>query len=518
MEKDLDKKLYNDYLNGDKEAFELLYNKYKNKIEYFIFNIVKDYQKAEDLTQETFIYVMQNSKKEESSFKYFVYLVARSKAFNYINVEKRRNEISSVYLNDNEPQIEKDVLEIIEKEETKKEVLEAINLLDEKYKNAIYLTSIEGLTYEETSQILEETLQNTKSLIHRGKKNLRKILLKKGFEEMNKVSKVIIIVLCAGILLSGVAFSKDISNFIKSFFGLNTSEGVDTAVNNGFISEVEPTVQSADGIDISVTSFLIDDYNFCMNFNLKLSDNYDVEEFKRVEFTDISILDENGDIVFDVYSISQNVNPAEIENHYMGAHSVLSEKIGEREFKISLSATGASKPFPKSKKLIVDFNELKTRETIDEENIYEGKWHFELDVPEEMYNRETVIYKVKSCNDNKTVVDDASLSNTAFKMSIPVTTTDKIDYKTLFDRENMKSIYSLIALQKEYIETSDGKKFEPSGRSDGDGGYSVPSDENKITDYHQTFNLTKYDATDTLKVHIFTNIGKEIIIEYEKAK
>ena len=35
MEKDLDKKLYNDYLNGEKEAFEILYNKYKNKIEYF---------------------------------------------------------------------------------------------------------------------------------------------------------------------------------------------------------------------------------------------------------------------------------------------------------------------------------------------------------------------------------------------------------------------------------------------------------------------------------------------------
>ena len=34
MEKDIDKKLYNDYLNGEKEAFELLYNKYKNRIEY----------------------------------------------------------------------------------------------------------------------------------------------------------------------------------------------------------------------------------------------------------------------------------------------------------------------------------------------------------------------------------------------------------------------------------------------------------------------------------------------------
>ena len=98
MEKDLDKKLYNDYLNGEKEAFEILYNKYKNKIEYFIYNIVKDYQKAEDIAQETFIYVIQHKMRENSSFKYYIYLVARSKALNYINVEKRRNEITEKYL------------------------------------------------------------------------------------------------------------------------------------------------------------------------------------------------------------------------------------------------------------------------------------------------------------------------------------------------------------------------------------------------------------------------------------
>ena len=94
MKKNLDEKLYNAYLSGEKQAFEYIYNKYKSKIEYFIYNIVKDYQKAEDLTQETFIYVMQNKLQEDSSFKYYIYLVAKSKAFNYINVEKRRYEIN----------------------------------------------------------------------------------------------------------------------------------------------------------------------------------------------------------------------------------------------------------------------------------------------------------------------------------------------------------------------------------------------------------------------------------------
>lgn len=207
MEKDLDKKLYNDYLNGEKEAFEILYNKYKNKIEYFIYNIVKDYQKAEDIAQETFIYVIQHQMRENSSFKYYIYLVARSKALNYINVEKRRNEITEKYLaNDNE-QIEKDVLDIITAEENKKELLESIELLDERYKNAIYLVNIEGLSYEETSKILGETLQNTKNLIHRGKKQLRKILLKKGFNEMNKVLKIFVIIICTTIALSGIVYA-----------------------------------------------------------------------------------------------------------------------------------------------------------------------------------------------------------------------------------------------------------------------------------------------------------------------
>ena len=218
MEKDLDKKLYNDYLNGEKEAFEILYNKYKNKIEYFIYNIVKDYQKAEDIAQETFIYVIQHQMRENSSFKYYIYLVARSKALNYINVEKRRNEITEKYLTNDDEQIEKDVLDIITAEESKKELLESIELLDERYKNAIYLVNIEGLSYEETSKILGETLQNTKNLIHRGKKQLRKILLKKGFNEMNKVLKIFVIIICTTIALSGIVYATTViyNKYIKN--------------------------------------------------------------------------------------------------------------------------------------------------------------------------------------------------------------------------------------------------------------------------------------------------------------
>lgn len=120
MEKDLDTKLYNEYLNGEKDAFELLYNKYNEKITYFIYNIVKDYQKAEDITQDVFIYVWKNRIKDGYTFKYYIYLVAKSRACNYINMEKRRSEINEEIFSNEVQQIDQDVAEIVTKNETKR--------------------------------------------------------------------------------------------------------------------------------------------------------------------------------------------------------------------------------------------------------------------------------------------------------------------------------------------------------------------------------------------------------------
>ncbi len=213
MEKDIDNKLYDEYLDGEESAFEFLYNKYKGRVLYFIYNIIKDYQKSEDLAQETFIYIMKNPKKENISFKYYIYLVAKSKAFNYRNVENRRNEIINEYIA-NDESTEKDVLDIITKEETRKELIEAIALLDEKYKNAIYLIKIENLTYKEAASILGESISNTKSLVHRGKKQLRRIMLK---SDVKGINKLFILIICLFVLLTGISYAgiKIYNEFIK---------------------------------------------------------------------------------------------------------------------------------------------------------------------------------------------------------------------------------------------------------------------------------------------------------------
>ena len=344
----------------------------------------------------------------------------------------------------------------------------------------------------------------------------------------HSIFKSLAVACCMVLSITGVVFAKDIGNFFSSFFGYGASEGVQTAVNNGYLQKVEPKYMESNGIEFAVDSFLIDDYNLDVNFIVKINEQYDKKIMCGATLQDLKILNENGDIVFATMEVEQEmakengtIGTENFKPHFWGGYSMGGNISEDGEIIYHLTAYGSEEhKIEVAKELNISFSKIFIRKD-NNENImnitYTGDWNFKLDVPDEMYNRENIVYKLKSCNDKNTKVGYAILSNTAFKIEIPETTTDKVDYKLLHS-DSPKSIFDKIALQKEYVETSDGKRFEPSGRSDGDGGYSLPAEDNKIINYSQTFNLTKFDATDEIKVHIFTNKGKEIIIVYEKNK
>ena len=106
----------------------------------------------------------------------------------------------------------------------------------------------------------------------------RKISISNFVEEENEVMvknkhsifKSIAVACCMVLSITGVVFAKDIGNFINNLFGYNASDGVQTAIDNGYIKEVEPTYIESDGIEFSLDSFLIDDYNFDMNLKIKI--------------------------------------------------------------------------------------------------------------------------------------------------------------------------------------------------------------------------------------------------------
>ena len=351
-------------------------------------------------------------------------------------------------------------------------------------------------------------------------------------EDMNfinmKIIKSIGIAVCLMFCITGVVFAKEIGEFIMSAFGGNASDGVQVAVDNGYIENVNSDYIDSDGIKIAVDSFLIDDYNLDINFKMKLTDKYNSKIMEGAILQDLKIVDENDKIVFATMEVEQEmarengtIGTEDFIPQFWGGYSMGGNITEENELIYRLVAYGTDEhKIPKCKELNISFSKIFIKKDNNENiinNTYTGNWNFKLNVPEEMYNSEIVFYKAIKCNDKNTTIGEyGMLSNTAFKISIQESTTDRVDYELLHS-DSPKSIFDRIAFQKEYVETDDGKRFETSSKSDGDGGYSL-LEENKISNYYQTFNLTKFDATDKLWVHIFTNKGEEIVIEYEKIK
>ena len=258
---------------------------------------------------------------------------------------------------------------------------------------------------------------------------------------------------CILLSMSGIVYA---TSMIINKFGPNSSDGSQIAVDNGYVVNI-----SENSI---VDSFMIDNYNFYIAFNKeKLGLSYD--EIKQ-KFFNLKIGEKQKE-----YLIVTNEKGEEVFNNTNTAFGLT-----EEDNKIFLTAT--AKEFPISKKLYVDFDGRKEV----------------LDVPENM-QVEIVKYKLKSISDKDWKFEKATLSNTAFKIYL-------------------SDCYGFAWNDKDSIETSDGKIFYEARRSDGDGDFSV--DSNGTVKVYTTFNLTKFDATDNLKVHLFKENGEEVIIELEK--
>lgn len=311
MKNDIDMKLYYEYLNGNKEAFEILYNKYKDKIIYFIYNIINDYEKAEDITQDVFIYILKNEVKQGHSFKYYIYLIAKSRAINHINSRNTRADIDKMYVSKENDEVEKDIADIVIANETKKEIIDAINTLDERSRNVMYLIKIEELSYKETAEILGENVQNIKNIVHKNKKKLKDVLAKKGFGEIYKFSKILIIILCVSVIWSGVVFAAiKIYETIKSYY---FDEIVTEPVSNSEAPVGEIVYKS---FDISKSEKTI---NFNTWGEIPVEDNMDKLYYKKItDYEEYKNLMNN-------YSKLRTLNESDFENYF--AVVILSENI-----------------------------------------------------------------------------------------------------------------------------------------------------------------------------------------------
>ena len=86
-----DQKLYMEFINGNQKSFEMIIDKYMEKLVYFINSFVNNIDAAEDLAQDVFVYILINKKQYDFkySLKTYLFTIGKCRAFNYIKKEKK---------------------------------------------------------------------------------------------------------------------------------------------------------------------------------------------------------------------------------------------------------------------------------------------------------------------------------------------------------------------------------------------------------------------------------------------
>lgn len=202
-----DQELYNDFLNGSEKAFEKIMIKYKDNIVYFISKYVKNLEAAEDIFQDVMLYILEHKKSYNSkySLKTYLYMIAKSKAIDYIRHEKKIESTDEI---ENLPDINLLEEKILSKEKLQR-IKDVINKLPFNYQMVIYFTKIEKLSYKDTAIIMKKSEKQIKTLAYNAKKKLRKVLIEERIIEMknNKMIKILSIIILTIFLTSGFVFA-----------------------------------------------------------------------------------------------------------------------------------------------------------------------------------------------------------------------------------------------------------------------------------------------------------------------
>ncbi len=179
MDREVDQELVERAQRGDKRAFELLVTKYQRKLARLLSRMVRDPAEIEDITQESFIkaYRALPQFRGESAFYTWLYRIAVNTAKNYL-VSRGRKAPTSTGFDAEEAEGFDDAgllrdIATPEAELQTKQIAEAVNkaveALPEELRTAITLREIEGLSYEEISQMMDCPIGTVRSRIFRAR-------------------------------------------------------------------------------------------------------------------------------------------------------------------------------------------------------------------------------------------------------------------------------------------------------------------------------------------------------------
>ena len=167
---------------GDQRAFEMLVVKYQRRIERLIGRMVRDVDLVQDIAQESFIraYRALPQFRGDSAFYTWLYRIAINTAKKAL-VELKRDPLVSEgsFVSDDDgdetSRVENELTDgetpeaLLASKEIAAAVNAAIDALSEDLRQAITLREIEGLSYEEISDVMDCPIGTVRSRIFRAR-------------------------------------------------------------------------------------------------------------------------------------------------------------------------------------------------------------------------------------------------------------------------------------------------------------------------------------------------------------
>ena len=175
---------------GEREAMSFLIAKYQDRVYSTILKICQNRDDAAELTQDTFVKVLENitTFRKESSFYTWLFRVAVNLTLNYC---QRRFKLSPVSLDAENERLEKgkaklaalladpkgsDPAAAAQQKELAQLVVNAIGQLGQDFRVVLVLRDIEQMSYAEIAEVLQIEIGTVKSRLSRARTLLRELL------------------------------------------------------------------------------------------------------------------------------------------------------------------------------------------------------------------------------------------------------------------------------------------------------------------------------------------------------
>jgi len=170
---------------GNEAAFREMVETWQDMVYNTALGIVQVPSDAEDIAQEVFVQVYQSvsSFKGDSKFSTWLYRITITKSLDHERRKKRKKRfafVKSLFGEDTEvlvhpPDFNHPGVQLDKKEDAAI-LFEAIRELPQNQRIAFTLHKVEGLSYQEVSEVMKTSISSVESLMHRAKANLRKNL------------------------------------------------------------------------------------------------------------------------------------------------------------------------------------------------------------------------------------------------------------------------------------------------------------------------------------------------------